>query len=73
MIVKDDNAYRDTDSEKRFTEKVHYIMSKCRYRRDLDGVGICSLNVAPCEKVLFDGACEAVRDWIHSREERKNG
>ena len=72
MDMKDDNAYRDTDSEKRFMEKVHYIMSKCGYRKDLDGFGVCSLNIAPCEKVLYSGDCEAVMNWIHGREERKD-
>lgn len=54
---------RDYDAEKRFMEKVHYVMSKCQYRKDIDGIGVCSLNVAPCEKILYDGKCEAVAEW----------
>ena len=56
---------RDYDAENRFMEKIHYVMSKCQYRKDMQGIGVCSLNVAPCEKVLYDGDCEAVAEWYH--------
>ena len=58
---------RDYDAENRFLEKAHYIMSKCQYRRDMGGVGVCSLNVLPCEKVLYKGECEAVAEWYKSK------
>lgn len=63
---------RDYDAENHFMEVVHYVMSKCEYRRDFLDIGICSLNVTPCEKVLYDGECEAVRDWLHGRGEWKD-
>lgn len=63
---------RNYDAENRFMEKVHYVMSKCEYRRDFHDIGICSLNVTPCEKVLYNGECEAVMNWIYGREEQKD-
>lgn len=57
----------DYDSEQHFIEQIHHVMSKCQYRRDMYGVGICSLNVLPCEKVLYKGDCEAVAEWYHSK------
>ena len=58
---------RDYDAENRFLEKVHYVMSKCHYRRDMGGVGVCSLNILPCEMVLYKGECEAVAEWYKDK------
>lgn len=60
---------RDYDAENRFYELSHYVMQKCGYRRDVGGVGICSLNVAPCERVFLRGECEAVAEWIQNHRE----
>lgn len=60
------------DEEKRFMEKVHNVMTKCGYRKDMDGIGVCSLNIAPCEKVLYKGECEAVAKWFKEGEEGCN-
>ena len=48
-------------------KQIHHVMSKCQYRKDMDGIVVCSLNVAPCEKVLYKGECEAVAEWYQSK------
>lgn len=58
---------RDYDAEKRLMEVIHYHMEKCQYRREVEGVGVCSLNLLPCEKVLYKGACEAVAEWYQNK------
>ena len=58
---------RDHDAEKHFLEQIHYVMSKCTYRDDVRGIGVCSLNVAPCEHVLHKGQCEAVADYFQEK------
>ena len=58
---------RDYDAEQHFMKQIHHVMSKCQYRKDMGGIGVCSLNVAPCEKVLYEGECEAVAEWYQSK------
>ena len=58
---------RDHDAEQHFMEQIHYVMGKCQYRRDMKGIGVCSLNVAPCEKVLYAGNCEAVAELYRNK------
>lgn len=59
----------DYDGEKRFLELAHYHMDKCEYRKNTDGIGICSLHILPCEKVLYKGNCEAVAKWVQTERE----
>lgn len=61
-------AKKHDTEESRFIKQIHDVMSKCGYRRDMDGIGVCSLNVAPCEKVLYMGGCEAVAKWFKEGE-----
>ena len=59
----------DYDAEKRFLELAHYHMNKCEYRKNTGKIGICSLHILPCEKVLYKGDCEAVAKWV--QDERR--
>lgn len=58
---------RDFDAERHFMEQVHYVMSKCKYCKEIDGIGVCSLNVLPCKKILYKGECEAVAEWYQNK------
>ena len=51
------------DENEKFMQQIRYVMSKCHWRRDMGGVGVCSLNILPCERVLYKGECEAVAEW----------
>ena len=51
------------DENEKFMEQIQAVMSKCQWRRDMGGSGVCSLNILPCERVLYKGECEAVAEW----------
>lgn len=54
----------DFDAGTRFLELAHYHMNKCEYRVNNNGIGVCSLHILPCKKVLYKGNCEAVAKWL---------
>ena len=62
----------DYDAENRFLEMAHYFMGKCDFRKDVNGIGVCSLYVLPCEKVFRDGNCEAVWEWLEKEREQND-
>lgn len=45
-------------------EAVLKAVKECYWRNDSMGVPICSGECLPCEKVIFRGSCEAIRELI---------
>lgn len=51
---------------KKTEEELRQCMSRCDWRRDAEGAGVCALYVLPCEKVLGNGNCEAAMEYFHT-------